>query len=80
MATISDIRSGLIDKILAIKNKELLQALDQLIATTSSVSNIIETTSGQKRILEMSEEDIKNGELISQEEMIKRNLEWLNEL
>lgn len=80
MATISDIRSGLIDKILAIKNKELLQALDQLIATTSSVSNIIETTSEQKRILEMSEEDIKNGELISQEEMIKRNLEWLNEL
>lgn len=80
MATISDIRSGLIDKILAIKNKELLQALDQLIATTSSVSNIIETTSEQKIILEMSEEDIKNGELISQEEMIKRNLEWLNEL
>lgn len=80
MATISDIRSGLIDKILAIKNKELLQALDQLIATTSSVSNIIETTSEQKRILEMSGEDIKNGELISQEEMIKRNLEWLNEL
>ena len=80
MATISDIRSGLIDKILAIKNKELLQALDQLIATTSSVSNIIETKSEQKRILEMSEEDIKNGELISQEEMIKRNLEWLNEL
>lgn len=80
MATISDIRSGLIDKILAIKNKELLQALDQLIATTSSVSNIIETTSEQKIILEMSEEDIKNGKLISQEEMIKRNLEWLNEL
>ena len=80
MATISDIRSGLIDKILAIKNKELLQALDQLIATTSSVSNIIETTSEQKIMLEMSEEDIKNGKLISQEEMIKRNLEWLNEL
>ncbi|RRA96073.1 hypothetical protein [Paenimyroides viscosum] len=80
MATISDIRSGLIDKILAIKNKELLQALDQLIATTSSVSNIIEITSEQKIILEMSEEDIKNGKLISQEEMIKRNLEWLNEL
>ncbi len=72
MATISDIRSGLIDKILAIKNKELLQALDQLIATTSSVSNIIEITSEQKIILEMSEEDIKNGKLISQEEMIKK--------
>lgn len=28
----------------------------------------------------MSEDDIKNGRLISQEEMDKRNLEWLNEL
>lgn len=31
-------------------------------------------------MLEMSEDDIKNGRLISQEEMDKRNLEWLNEL
>lgn len=37
-------------------------------------------TSEQKIMLEMSEDDIKNGRLISQEEMDKRNLEWLNEL
>lgn len=29
-------------------------------------------------MLEMSEKDIKNGKLISQEAMDKRNLEWLN--
>lgn len=29
-------------------------------------------------MLEMSEEDIQNGKLISQEAMNKRNLEWLN--
>ena len=80
MATVYDIRSGLIDKILAIKNKEFLLALDQLISSSSSVSDIIETTSEQKIMLEMSEEDIKNGRLISQEAMNKRNLEWLNEL
>ena len=31
-------------------------------------------------MLEMSEEDIKKGNVISQEAMDKRNLEWLNEL
>jgi len=29
-------------------------------------------------MLEMSEEDFKSGNLISQEAMDKRNLEWLN--
>lgn len=29
-------------------------------------------------MLQMSEQDIKSGELISQEAMDKRNLEWLN--
>ena len=29
-------------------------------------------------MLEMSEKDIKNGQLISQEAMDRRNLEWLN--
>lgn len=31
-------------------------------------------------MLEMSETDIENGRLISQEAMDKRNLEWLNGL
>jgi hypothetical protein len=38
----------------------------------------VELTEEQKMMLEMSEEDIKNGKLISQEAMDKRNLEWLN--
>lgn len=80
MPTVHDVRSGLIDKILTIKNKKFLQALDQLISTTTSDSEIVETTPEQKLMLEMSEADIKNGRLISQEAMDKRNLEWLNGL
>jgi len=34
-------------------------------------------TKEQKIMLEMSEEDIKSGKLISQEAMDKINLEWL---
>jgi hypothetical protein len=39
----------------------------------------VELSSEQKEMLQMSEKDIENGRLISQEAMNKRNLEWLNE-
>jgi archaellum component FlaF (FlaF/FlaG flagellin family) len=80
MATVDNIRNGLIDKILSIKNKDFLIALDNLIASSSSESEIVELTKEQKIMLEMSEHDITNGKLISQETMDKRNLEWLNEM
>jgi archaellum component FlaF (FlaF/FlaG flagellin family) len=80
MATVDNIRNGLIDKILSIKNKDFLQALDKLISSSASESEIVELTNEQKTMLEMSEKDITNDQLISQEAMDKRNLEWLNEM
>lgn len=78
MPTIEKIRNGLIDKILSIQNKDFLEALDRIISNDSekSVQEIL--TSEQKIMLEMSEEDIKTGRLISQDAIEKRNLEWLN--
>ncbi len=78
MATVDKIRTGLIDKILSIKNKDFLEALDKLISSSKSESEIVELTNEQKAMLEMSENDIKTGKLISQDAMNKRNLEWLN--
>ena len=80
MATVDKIRSELIDKILSIRNKDFLVALDKLISSSSADNDIVELTDEQKEMLEMSEADIKNGRLISQEAMDKRNLEWLNGL
>jgi len=80
MATVDKIRSGLIDKILSIKNKDFLVALDNLIASSAADNEIVELTAEQKEMLEMSEADIESGRLISQEAMDKRNLEWLNGL
>lgn len=80
MATVDKIRSRLIDKILTIRNKDFLVALDNLISSSSADNEIVELTAEQKEMLEMSEADIKNGRLISQEAMDKRNLEWLNGL
>lgn len=80
MATVDKIRNELIDKILTIRNKNFLIALDNLISSSAANTNVMELTAEQKEMLEMSEVDIKNGRLISQEAMDKRNLEWLNGL
>ncbi|HUH46310.1 MAG TPA: hypothetical protein VLZ54_04085 [Arenibacter sp.] len=78
MATIDKIRNGLIDKILTIRNKEFLEALDKIISSSTSDTEIVQLSDEQKQMLQMSEDDIANGRLISQSEMDKRNLEWLN--
>ncbi len=80
MKTVESIRNGLIDKILSIQNKDFLEALDKLIATSVSDSELVVVTDEQKTMLEMSEQDIESGRLISQEAIDKRNLEWLNEM
>ncbi|MFC3414535.1 hypothetical protein [Algoriphagus hitonicola] len=78
MATVDNLRNELIEKILSINNKAFLEAIDQLISSGSSALEMSELTEDQKKMLKMSEEDSKNGKLISQEAMDKRNLEWLN--
>lgn len=79
MKQVDKIRNGLIDKILTIKNKDFLEALDKLISSSLFESDVVELTKEQKEMLKMSEDDIKKGRLISQEAMDKRNLEWLND-
>ena len=80
MATVENIRNGLIDKTLSIKNRDILEALDRLISVSSLESDIILLTDEQKILLEMSEKDIEAGDLISQEAMDKRNLEFLDKI
>lgn len=80
MTTVDKIRSELIDKILTIRNKDFLVALNNLISSITADSSVVELTAEQKEMLQMSESDILNGRLISQEAMDKRNIEWLNGL
>ncbi len=80
MATVNEIRESLIDKIMNIKNKEFLLAINNIISSSLVDCEITELTAEQAEMLEISESDIANGRLISQEAMDKRNLEWLNEL
>ncbi len=78
MPTIDKIRNRLIDRIISINNRDYLEALDRLISSSQTESDIVELTVDQKIMLQMSDNDIENGNVISQEDMNERNLKWLN--
>ena len=78
MISIDIIKNRLIDKILTIKNQEFLTALDRLIDSSSTASKV-ELSEEQKLMLLMSEEDIREGRLISQDDLDNNDLSWLKE-
>jgi len=80
MEKVEEIKEILISKILTISNTNFLVALDNLITSSGNFnsSDIYEINNEQKKMLEMSEDDINNGRIISQESILKRNTEWLN--
>ncbi|MNK05491.1 hypothetical protein D3C87_233740 [compost metagenome] len=79
MAQIDAIRNGIIDKLLAISDKDYLLALMHLVDNSNLQNEKIKLTKEQKLMLEMSENDIQNGRLISQSDLDKSDLEWLKE-
>jgi len=78
METVDKIKKELINKIQSISNKDFLEALNTLISSKSTELKTEDLSNSQKAMLKMSENDVKNGRLISETAMAKRNLEWLN--
>ncbi|MFT5253672.1 MAG: hypothetical protein ACI87N_002714 [Flavobacteriales bacterium] len=76
MDHVDNIRNSLIDKLLAIRNKDFLKALDKLVVSSTN-ENFVAITPEQKLMLQMSEDDIASNNLISQEELDKEDLAWL---
>lgn len=77
MAQIDAIRNGIIDKLLAISDKEYLTAIFKLLDSSDKTNHPISLSSEQKLMLELSENDLKEGKIITQEELDKKDLEWL---
>ena len=79
MATVDNIRNRLIDKLLSIRNEKFLLALEELISSGQIDDERITFTKEQELMLQMSEEDIKKGQTISQQEFRSKVSEWLRE-
>ena len=77
MTTLDVIRNGLIDKIIATNNEKLLNAIANIFESTQSEEKV-QLSSEQIEMLMMSENDIKCGKLVSEDDLMKTDLEWLN--
>ena len=76
MTQVEEIRNSIIDKLLTISSPELLSAYNKILE--QSTGNIVELQPAQIEMLKKSEEDIRNGDVISQKEINKADSEWLH--
>ena len=76
MTTLNNIKNRLIDRILVTRNEELLSAIDKIFDSTQTEDNL-ELSSEQIEMLLMSEQDIEQGNLISEDDLNKSDSEWL---
>ena len=77
MTTLDVLRNSLIDRIIATNNEKLLKAVAGIFESTQSEEKV-KLSSEQIDMLMMSESDINRGELVSEDDLIKTDLEWLN--
>ncbi|MBW6496914.1 MAG: hypothetical protein K0B09_00865 [Bacteroidales bacterium] len=77
MSSIETLRNRLIDRIMATRNKKFLEAIDKLFSSVQK-EEILSLTSEQIEMLMMSEEDIKTGNIISEEELNEKDSEWMD--
>ena len=80
MATIDHIRNGIINKLLTISNKNYLATLSQLVENSYTEKDTVKLTDEQILMLQLSDNDIKSGKIISQAQLDKSDLKWLKEL
>jgi len=73
----NQIKHRIIDKILVSNDEKLLRAIDQIMDSASNEYANVVLSNEQKKMLEMSDLDIKSGNTISQKEMDKEDLRWL---
>lgn len=76
MTSLENTKHGLIDRILATQNEEFLKAITTIFESAKQ-EEIVTLSPEQIEMLRMSEDDIANGRLISEEELKASDPEWL---
>ncbi|MDP4662558.1 MAG: hypothetical protein NWQ55_09085 [Salibacteraceae bacterium] len=77
MTNIQALKSKLIDRILISKNEKMLSAINDLLASTED-STLFEFDSHQIEMIQQGEEDIENGDFLTQDELDKSDAKWLH--
>jgi hypothetical protein len=74
----SDLRYTLLDKLMSIRDKDLLQKINDLIGNVDLDNTIFKVTPEQKKMLEAGENDIRSGNLMSDDALNEEEDLWLN--
>ncbi len=69
----------LLDKLISIEDKNLLEEVNKLIGDVNLEEKTFKVSPKQLEMLGSSESDIKNGKLISDEDLNEEEEKWLNE-
>jgi hypothetical protein len=80
MTAADNIRNNIIDKLLTISNKDYLSALQQLLEKSSVDTDVVKLSAEQILMLKLSDRDIADNRVVSQQELDKADLKWLKDL
>ena len=77
MKTIDIVRNRLIDKIMASENEQVLNAIENIFNSTQK-ENILNLDSDQIEMLFMSDNDISQGNLVSEADLKNADSKWMD--
>jgi hypothetical protein len=75
---VNELRYSLLDKLMSVRDINVLQKINELIGNVDLNSPVFKVTDGQKQMLMKSEEDILNGNIISDDDLNAEEDQWLN--
>lgn len=74
----NNLKYELLDKLISIQDDSLLEKVNDLIGNVNINKSVFKTSIDQKKMLTKSEEDILNGDFITDEELNEDEEKWLN--
>jgi hypothetical protein len=75
---VNDLKFNLLDKLISVRDIDILQKINDLIGSVDLNNPIFKVTDAQKQMLMKSEEDIRNGNVISNDDLNAEEDQWLN--
>jgi hypothetical protein len=75
---VNELRYSLLDKLMSVQDIDVLQKINDLIGNVDLDDSVFKVTDVQKQMLMKSEEDIQNGNTISDDDLNADEDQWLN--
>ncbi len=74
----NNLKYNLLDKLISIRDSSVLQKINDLIGSIDLEKTAIKVTDAQKQMLINSEDDIRNGKIIDDDDLNDEENKWLN--